>query len=423
MPTRTINLKLQIPKTEEGRRVRSALWTTHDEVNKAVAEIEKLLLLCRGKSYYTVNDQGEEIEIKAEKVKADALKMARDVQQKNGKANEGSDEKVRNILEQFYEKLVPSVNKGSDGDAQASNAWVSPMMDKNSNGGLSVYDKIIEPAPDWVEMMEQDTAGWQKKANAWLDSDDAKRLMNVSGRPPGWVGKLEKKESWENAFVEDQKKKKKECKSGNAPVIKDLKDLGLFPLMEPPVNSKFQDSSGVSPWDRAAVRLAVAHLLSWESWNHQTLAEYNKCEELKDELAQKYAGLDKQRGLLKNYENNRHKNLKKIAFADDGNPFRIGTRMIRSWPKIREEWQKKGDSFDKRKKILADLQTKLKGRFGDPDFFLWLAENEQECLWKDQDVVTPHVKLNVADKALQKRRSYSLMTFADSRLASPLDHV
>jgi hypothetical protein len=31
MPTRTINLKLQISKTEEGRKVRAALWTTDNE--------------------------------------------------------------------------------------------------------------------------------------------------------------------------------------------------------------------------------------------------------------------------------------------------------------------------------------------------------------------------------------------------------
>jgi len=91
MPTRTINLKLQIPRTEEGRKVRRVLWTTHDEVNKAVAEIEKMLLLCRGDSYYTVNAQGEEIEIKESQVKADALKVAREVQRKNGKKNQGSD--------------------------------------------------------------------------------------------------------------------------------------------------------------------------------------------------------------------------------------------------------------------------------------------------------------------------------------------
>jgi len=330
--------------------------------------------------------------------------------------NEGSDEETINTLRQFYEKLIPSINKGSDGDAQASNAWVSPMMDTKSKGGLSVYDKIIDPLPDWTEMMEQDIDGWQKKANVWLDSEEANRLMSAAGSPAGWVRKLRKKESWENAFIKDQEKKKIELESGNASVIKKLKDFGLFPLMKPPVNSKFKENSGVSKWDRSAVRQAVAHLLSWESWNHQTLAEHNKCKEQKDELYQEYSGLDTQRKQLETYENNRHEELKKIAFADDDNPFKIGARMIRSWPRIQEEWQKRGNTFESRKKILADLQTKFKGKFGDPDFFLWLAKDEQECVWKDQDIVTPHVKLNVADKAFQKRRAYSLMTFADSRL-------
>lgn len=416
MPTRTINLKLQIPKTEEGRKVRSALWATHDQVNKAVAEIEKLLLLCRGEGYYTVNDQREEIEIKAETVRADALKMARAVQRKNGKENAGSDEEVRNILRCSYEKLVPSVNKGSDGDAQASNAWVSPMMDTTSEGGLSVYNKIIDPIPEWVDMMRKETAGWHETANDWLESEDAKRLMSAAGSPAGWVRNLRNGERWEDAFVKDQEKKKKELVTGNAPVIRELKKLGLFPLMKPPINSKFKGSSGVSKWDRAAVRLAVAHLLSWESWNHQTLAEHEKCKELKDKLSREYSGFNEQRKRFQIYENNRHEALKKIAFADDDNPFKIGGRMIRSWPKIREKWQKKGNTFTARKNILVDLQTTLKGRFGDPDFFLWLAADGREHLWKDQDCVTPHVKLNIADRALQRRRPYSLMTFADSRL-------
>ena len=77
---------------------------------------------------------------------------------------------------------------------------------------------------------------------------------------------------------------------------------------------------------------------------------------------------------------------------------------------------KKGSSPDERKQILNKLQTKLRGKFGDPDLFLWLAEDGREHLWKEADLLALLVKLNTAQRILEKRKSYALMTFADARL-------
>ena len=61
MPTRTINLKMVLGKKNDRAELRQALWTTHREVNHAVAKIEKMLLLCRGCEYRTIGPDGEEV--------------------------------------------------------------------------------------------------------------------------------------------------------------------------------------------------------------------------------------------------------------------------------------------------------------------------------------------------------------------------
>jgi hypothetical protein len=54
---RSLNLKMVLPRSEAGARLRQSLWITHVAINEAVAEIERVLLLCRGRSYYTGDDE------------------------------------------------------------------------------------------------------------------------------------------------------------------------------------------------------------------------------------------------------------------------------------------------------------------------------------------------------------------------------
>ena len=55
MATRSVNLKLVLRRSQEGKELRECLWLTHSVVNSAVADIEKLLLLCRGRAYVAEN--------------------------------------------------------------------------------------------------------------------------------------------------------------------------------------------------------------------------------------------------------------------------------------------------------------------------------------------------------------------------------
>ena len=84
MPTRSLKLKLHIGRMESGQELRQALWTTHRIINHAVAEMERILLLCRGRSYVTLDENQEEIEIPENRVRADALQWARSIQTQNG---------------------------------------------------------------------------------------------------------------------------------------------------------------------------------------------------------------------------------------------------------------------------------------------------------------------------------------------------
>ncbi|MFH0822472.1 MAG: type V CRISPR-associated protein Cas12b, partial [Pseudomonadota bacterium] len=417
MPTRTVTLKMILGKRDETAEIRRALWTTHKEINNAVEQIQRTLLLCRGASYRTVGPDGLEVEVPEGDVVEGALNMARRAQKRNGKAGTAGDEEVLVALRQLYEKLVPSCIDGEKGDAQASNAWVSPLMDPESEGGLSVIDKVIDPPPKWIEMRNAEESGWEKASEEWSRTEECRRLQSVPGRKPGWITRLNSGQPWQAAFIQDQDKKRKEVQGGSASFIKQMKDRGLLPLMRPTIRRLLSpESSGVAVWDRLAMRLAVAHLLSWESWNHSTKKAHDEAKEKVATLREQYKEYDEQFKNLREYEAGRHAELKQVAFADDENPFRIGPRGIRAWERVREEWSRKGDSYEARRKILTDLQTKLRGKFGDPDQFLWLAEDGREHLWQDADILTPLVKLNVAERILTKRKPYALMTFAEERL-------
>lgn len=421
MPIRTVNLKLVLGKKSETAELRQALWFTHSIVNEAVARIEQLLLLCRGDAYWTVDIEGKEKLIPEHEVNATALKLARTVQQKNGVPFAGRDKEILNALRSLYERIVPSClldDKGNpqNGDAQTSNAWVSPLMDPDSKGGLSVYEKVLDPPPFWFEQKATDSVGWEQASVTWLESDDGQRLQNYPGSPPAWVRKLRKGQPWQEDFITDQAKKKKEIEEGSAPIVKELKELGLLPICDPMVRKALDpEGSGVSVWDRLAVRLAVTHLLSWESWNHRTRTEHEAAKAKLDELKKEYAGFTESFGQLRRYESERHRQLKQVSLADDSNPYRIGLRTMRGWERVRQQWLQSGNTAEERKAIAKRLQTRLGGKFGDPDLFLWLAEAGREMLWRGDDVLTPLVKLNIAAKFVDKRKEYALMTFADAR--------
>lgn len=445
MPTRTINLKMVLGKKHDTVELRQALWTTHREINLAVAKLERTFLLCRGTEYRTTSPEGEDLLVTSASVVQEALYMAREAQKRNGKEGVGSDQEVLKLLRRLYEQIVPSCcldNKGKplDGDAKAANAWVSPLMDPKSEGLLSNFDIVFDPLPPWVEMMNNDEDGWENASHLWLQSEEAKTLRSIvgvvfspasrlwmkagkekdlkkkPGRTPSWVKNLLANGSWQKAFIKDQENIIKKQDKGHTPLVKRLKGLGLLPLINPNLRERLDpNGTGVKPWDRLAIQLAVGHLLSWESWNHNTKNEHDKAKAEYNGLLERYESYEEQLKELREYEHDRQKELEQFGLARDDRPFKIGARSIRSWGLVREEWLNTTNYKD-RKEVLKRLQTNLRGKSGDPHLFLWIAADCREHLWKTVDTLTPLVKINIAQRILEKRKSYSLMTFADARL-------
>ena len=69
MAVRSLHLKMVLDRKVSGRRLRESLWRTHSTLNEVVAEIERILLLCRGRGY--VIGDGELVS--AEQVQRDAI--------------------------------------------------------------------------------------------------------------------------------------------------------------------------------------------------------------------------------------------------------------------------------------------------------------------------------------------------------------
>jgi len=446
MPTRTINLKMVLGKKPDSSTLRRAMWTTHEEINKAVAKIERTLLLCRGKAYWTLDDNGNETQVPESSVITEALKMAREAQMKNGGNETGSDEEILNALRLLYEQIVPSCKQDKEGnplkgDAQSiGSGYAGPLFDpdtcavKEGKDGpfAETASKCMAKNPPWLKPLEKvqfkqnNPAHFKHKSATGKDqyycidrseADDwstkpAQEMLfkNKAFNKDKWKKEKDKGEAtWAVDFV------KKQLELSEDPRVRIRKilweELRLLPLGSP----FFDKNTVANLWNRLAFRLAVAHLLSWESWNHRTQKEHNEARAKLDSLERNYKHLAGDFDNLREYERERHEKLKRTTFAGDDRPFKIFPRIIRAWPRVREEWLKVDGAEEKRKQIIKDLQTKLRGGFGDPDLFQWLAEDSREHLWRERDSLTPLVKLNVARRLLEKRKEYSLMTFADSR--------
>jgi hypothetical protein len=417
MVFRAINLKLILRRDESGRELRQALWQTHSVINEAVAEIERILLLCRGRGYRFGDDEIRT----AEEVQRDAIQFAREVQATNGRPALGRDDEMLQALSQLYETLVPSVlldDHGDplDGDAQKSGGLCSPLMDPDSAGMQDVFRKTLAQMPGWVAQMDQADSGWEAESAAWLTSDEGRVLQEIKGRRPAWIKNALAGLPWQQEFIADQERKRKQTQ-GDALVVRRLREeLGLLPLMKPPVSSRFADwKGGLKPWDRLAMRLAVAHLLSWESWNHRAAREHLKVQQ---QVERQQAELDRWPEAIKAlraYERERHELLKRSTLATDDRPYTVGMRAIRGWDRVRDAWRQGGDQT-RRMERLAELQTQLRGKFGDPELFRWLSASGRETLWQEIDPLPALARFNALERLLARKKAWTRSTAPDARL-------
>src|SRR5207244_1104970 len=113
-------------------------------------------------------------------------------------------------------------------------------------------------------------------ANEWLTGDDAAAWLKDTGSPATWVRLARKGDpAWPKAFIQKRAELEAEASTGTTGLIRALKERGFLPLIEPYIAPRLVERDGaVSRWDRLAFRLAVGHLLSWESWCRRAADEH-----------------------------------------------------------------------------------------------------------------------------------------------------
>lgn len=409
MPVRSINLKIVVPRSGD-RAAAQALWTTHAEVNAAVAYYERLLLACRQTAYRMPDREVTE----AEQTEA-ALQMIRAARLSNARAGLASDEQALGLLRQLYVDIVPTAT-GGKGDAQRASGYLSPLCDAASKGFTSIFAKIGQ-APNWLEGVRSGEVDALEAAAMWLAGPEGKARLKATGAPARWQ-RLARAgdQSWPFAFVDDFDRKSAEA-SGTPALMQALREAGLLPLFPPFFGKRIEGvRGGVTPWDRLAIRLAVGHLLSWESWCTKAAADHAKRRErLESFMAQQIVGsMAAQIEVLRGYEVARLAELSSQTGLEAAD-MRITFRTIRAWPELRGKWQgisEPSQLLD----IIAQLQTRLRGRFGDPHLYAWLAQPANHHLWKGgSDPVSTMARLNSLEAVVARSRETANMTLPDAR--------
>ena len=383
MATRSVKLKMALGSDSEKVQLRRAIWSTHRLFNEGVAYYMEKLMLMR----QIPPDGGDD----AESIRK-AVAEARAAQTRNNDpTHPGSDEGISTALRALYGDAVPSFHGKSGNANQISRAILSPLCDPGSIGGQGT---------------------------------------STSGRRPKWQ---EMAPGPERDAAEAKWRAAREDKLSASPLAL-LKGLGVLPFFPPfsktrPGWTKEGASDGpkrgyVSTFDRDMFQQAIERLMSWESWNKRVREERGKLEQQLAELHQKHlTPMPEWRVRLQKYETDRAEVLGETALAPMGR-FRVNPRMTRAWDDVRRRWLEvpKGERAEPRlKRVLADEQTRLRGRMGDAsDFFPWLAKPAQHSLW-DEDAEEPaavqlHVRLNEAELDFERAKETATYTLPDPLL-------
>lgn len=416
MPVRSVKFKLIVPRGDRDDGSACAIWSTHREVNLATRYYEEALLAMRRRPL-TLRDGSEfgqdEATIRASELVAAARRL-------NGLEPLADNDEALTLFRALYEAIVPS-SVGEKGTAQEVGAFVSPMTDPKSKGFMSIFDKIADP-PNWVEGVRDGLGDAFDAAYAWLEGEQGQARLQATGRPLKWVRMARQGDRmWPQPFVEDLDKKREEA-AGVPTLIRRMRELGVMPMLKPYFASRIIDARGaVSPWDRLAMRLAVGHLLSWESWGIRAAAEHER--RVSRVEAFKTANLTEALFVkieaLRGYEAAREQELKELGDLGADPVFRIGLRMVRAWEDLRDKWRRKPDAADDELlTVVGEEQKRLGGRFGDPHLYRWLARRANRHIWSDpeQDPVAMIARLNAMERVVERSRETATMTLPDARL-------
>lgn len=413
MPIRSLKLKLVVPRQPDRLDAARSLWTTHAVINEAVRYYETRLLLMRGQRYLDRDGWKGEAE-----VRQDLTALVQAAQASNAVTEPLDAAAALPLLAQLYTAIVPSA-LGEKGTAQNANRYLGPLTDPVSRGELDVFAKLAEP-PVWVDAVRAGEPLGFEQATTWLASPAGQARLRMTGAPPAWAKAAQAADpTWPTAFVDDLDRKRQEA-AGTPTVVRRLKAAGVLPLFPPCVAPQLTSADGViSRWDRLAFRLAVAHLLSWESWSRlaadehaarRTRVETFRATHLTGTMADRVAA-------LRRYETERKAELERVALPMGERDFLVTERMTRGWPELRDKWLKAKDPSEAALlEIAAKEQTKKRGRFGDAHLIRWLAIPWHHDIWRaEPDAVTLLSRLNAMDRLVERSREAATMTLPDPR--------
>lgn len=408
VPVRSIELKL-VPPHQAGAW--QALGTTHRVVMDEAAFYMQELLLLRGRAVATADaalaralghPAGEDSR------DADGLfqlseavvqrQLVERLKQQFKKTKEEAQALVPK-LQSLYALLVPSV-EGRDGDAQAANRLMGPLVDPSSEGGTGAYAKA--EAPDWVSLKQAGDSSWEASARDWAAAIAAE--PNPTGRQPGWRTALKKDplqlSGWVESFLKSlSDNAAKIMPGGESALLQELRAGGLLPFLKrPPLKQRIQASRKgergyLSKWDRLAFKLAISRLLSWESWN---LRCANQHEERRHRVEGLEARLNQQPELaahLRAFEAWRQAELARAGALASEEAYALGRRAVRHFDRLAEAWRTTPGDPKALRDAAATLQKKDPRAFPDPAFVGWLVDHpEAESLWRSEAGV-PFVQL------------------------------
>jgi hypothetical protein len=423
MPVRSVKLKLIIPRGPAATSTRLALWTTHAEVNAATSYYERQLLVMRALPYEVPDPDaiGDKHQITLGEAEAQLLAVSREAQRRNrrrlglAELTPGTDTEILAAVRALYGHLVPDETGAAS--AQAANGYLSPLTDPESRGYGAAADKLDRARPNWLGMSDGDPT-FLDAANAWFASDASAAWRGDTGAPSAWLRAAAVGDaSWPRLFRRKLDDLTRAATEGAEGVIARLRSLNLLPFFDPYFPPRLATARAVTPWDRLAFRLAVAHLLSWQAWVRRAAEQHAQRRQALDDYRSRAVTPEMEALLarVRAYEVTRTAALSQLGLGESVYTFH--PRQLRGWQDLRDAWRKlPSPSSEQLREIAATQQTRRRGRFGDPQVFLWLADPEQHMLWVEEDVPTVAANLNVMQALIDRSRETATMTLPDARL-------
>ncbi|MBM4345938.1 MAG: type V CRISPR-associated protein Cas12b, partial [Deltaproteobacteria bacterium] len=424
MSTRSIKLKMLLRvagadgKTDKAAtaRLRRAVWATHEFVNDAAAAYAQLLLELRQEDVCTgVDDDRRDVIVPAAawQARLRARLLANNL-------SAAAVEEAVPLLKRLYGEIVPSFLVKGAGDAQAANAFASPLVDANSLGGEAKAAKA-GALSELIACRDQPLELWRDQAQAVIKAN-RDTLLNAPGRKAGWAeAYLEGADgsAWQPKLKKLLDDLAKAEAGGTASVLPAVRAAGALPLMPPVGKGRVQASGTLSKHERVGLANAAAALNAWESKRFDMQAARDKLVERvanwqRDFLPGYQAALDAIRA-LEAAETDR---LRAEALGNEATDYRIRPRELRtSWQRLRE-WLAKhpGATDDEAEAQVRTLQAELGRQFGSHRLLSWLAAPQQRWLaiHADGDAVTRIAVYNELLRKLERARQLPIWTGADA---------